>query len=118
MVLVAIGCLSCSNPTGLPGAHCSGTVDAASYPDASASFPTAENGNNICPSMPLVLTGSAAAGQACQSNTDCGPSCCACTTGRGNTLVAWCVAGTCTTSDEACCAFEAFPNPAVCQSGQ
>ena len=109
---------ACGNPTGPPGARCSGTLDAASYPDASTSFPTAENSSNICPAMPVVLTGGASAGDPCTSNTDCAPSCCACASSGNTALVAWCVQGVCTTADEACCAFEAYPSAAVCQPGQ
>jgi hypothetical protein len=102
-----------------PGAHCSGTLDAASYADALADGgPSAESVNGGCTSMPAELNGSTPAGGACTANTDCVASCCACSTGSQSALLAWCAFGKCASADEACCAFEGYPSQPICASSQ
>ena len=98
-ILLAVGCGNGSSESA-GAVSCSGSFDAGHLPP-----PVALAQDNRCLGN---LDGTKGPGDACQANTDCAPSCCACTSGSNTALVAWCAGGVCASANATCCAFQQF----------
>jgi hypothetical protein len=68
-----------------------------------------EDSAGTCPSAPLALKGTLLPGAACNADTDCAPSCCACGKKGTSALVASCAGKFCASVNELCCGYAATP---------
>jgi hypothetical protein len=98
-VLLACGSnSSSSNSGGLAPLACNGPFDGGFR-----SGPVSESQNLHCGGS---LKGTKQPGDACQSNSECAPTCCACATGSNSAEVAWCNSGLCASPNDTCCVFQ------------
>src|SRR5271170_1318515 len=96
-LLVAAACGNGSSQSA-GAVTCSGALEGGL-----AAPPSSQAQDNLCGGD---LDGTRAAGATCQTNEQCSATCCACATGSNTALVAWCDQGTCSSPNDACCAFQ------------
>lgn len=112
LLLCVLGCSS-SGSSGGGAASCPAGFDAGQ----NFSGPEGASEGNLCGNL---LTGTKGQGEACQNNSECQPTCCACPNAGHSAQAAWCAMGQCITGPDVCCGLllNAGPDggvPFVCQ---
>jgi hypothetical protein len=103
-VLGVLAACSCGGGGGTTGGGSGGTICTG---DAAAPFGglASESDNHACTTNLLFLKGTKPPGAACQTSSDCAPTCCGCPSPGNSATSAFCYQNTCATVEATCCAY-------------
>ncbi len=116
--------LSCGNAASGANPEAAGDGGGVTCSEAlDSSFASAPESISAGGQCGTLLIGTKKAGDSCQIDSECSPTCCACPSGGGSAQVAWCNVGKCVAAAQSCCAFVAAGSsetdagiPYVCQA--